>query len=275
MTDSVRLPAVAGLFYPNSARELRSFLESFKPNSTFTLKSRLKACVLPHAGLMYCGDLIANAIPYIQASAPRTIIICGPSHHHPFDGASIYDGKGYQTPLGVVPMDQSACQSLKQECAFVQHVPQAHTREHCIEVILPFLQHYCDDSFQIVPMVTGTMGKLEWLGLAHWFKTQLSDDALVIASSDFSHFNDQSTALRMDTVGKDAIMTGDPNVLLDASNQKKTALCGYYSVLAMMAGLGPSHYHHLGYHTSADISGDYESVVGYHSIGVFEEGSSL
>lgn len=264
MTYLVREPAVAGLFYPHSASELRSLIDSFLSKNSNNTVLNLVGCILPHAGLAYCGHLIASLMPTLSSRSFKRLLILGPSHHIAFDGASIYAGSAYRTPLGDIPIDFQGRDGLFNALNYCRFLPSVHANEHCVEVLLPFFQMAFDHPFELLPIVTGQLSDQQLKDLTRWISEYIDADTLVVASSDFSHFYSASIAERLDECSKQAILSGSLNTLDRAVQLGDAELCGAAAVKCLMALYPNAQVQHLGYQHSGALSGDLDSVVGYH-----------
>jgi AmmeMemoRadiSam system protein A/AmmeMemoRadiSam system protein B len=211
--------------------------------------------VSPHAGYIYSGGVAAAGYYQIDRST-KTVILLGPSHRVPLEGASIPDVAAYETPLGEVPLANAA--TRLQALSFVGSVPLAHQQEHSLEVQLPFLQVMLKD-FNIVPILTNGADPK---ALASAIAPFISQHTLVVASSDLSHYFSYDTARSLDTTCTNAI-TGSR-----FSDMASCQACGKDAVLTLMhlaelKGWGSTL---IDYKNSGDTAGDKRRVVGYASI---------
>ncbi len=279
--QKVRKPAVAGSFYPASAREIQSMIGPWlHPVADGPAP---QAVIVPHAGYVYSGEVAASAFNRIpRGHAYKRIFLLGPSHRVGFNAASVQTQFPYaETPLGQVPVDIEIGKELisNGDGAFIFRV-DAHDREHCLEVQLPFLQSLFKEVPPIVPIVIGSQ-RLDVLEkLAEALEPYFNGDNLFIISSDFSHYPSYEDAKKSDLFMAEAITTGGLEEFLDALRQvnkmdyagEDTAACGANAIatlLSMMDAQGPGYFQaeHVMYRNSGDsVYGDKDRVVGYNSI---------
>jgi len=259
----IRRPAVAGSFYPAPARSLRNQVEEFLRNVEGPALSRVRAIIAPHAGYVYSGQVAAHAYAALKGSWKRVVVI-SPSHQLTFDGISAYPGEAYQTPLGKMELDLEALARLEERLPSLRYLSEAHRDEHALEVQLPFLQIVLSEA-KLIPLVMGSqdIATARMLGKA---LAEALPDALVVASSDLSHYKNDATARILDGVIAEYINSFDPVGLLDSVRNGKSAACGAGPMAAAMFFA-----HHRGatdgkvleYATSARVTGDTDQVVGY------------
>jgi AmmeMemoRadiSam system protein B len=198
----VREPVVAGMFYPSDPRELRRDVNRYLGNVEKThIDGRVVALISPHAGYPYSGQVAAYAYKLMEGMDFDDVLVISPSHRVDFVGASIYDGSGYETPLGIVPIDRELSRRMSQQSKIIDYIPQAHAREHSLEVQIPFLQSVLK-GFSLVPMV---MGPTWNPGVCR----QLSDAiirsiegrrVIIIASSDLTHSYNYQRVVAQDEI---------------------------------------------------------------------------
>jgi hypothetical protein len=252
----IRQPAVAGLFYPADAAELRRTVDALLASSA-PRGPAPKALILPHAGYVYSGPVAASG--YAELAPLRAVvhrvILLGPTHRVPFEGVAISSADVYLTPLGPVPVDIGALDALV-GLAQVRLLDAAHLREHSLEVHLPFLQSVLED-FKVVPLVVGEASPdavaevLErlWGGR----------ETLIVVSSDLSHYHDYATAQRLDAETTRRIET------LSRAEIDGEHACGCRPVNGLLLaarshGLVPRV---LDLRNSGDTAGPRDRVVGY------------
>ena len=276
----MRKPAVAGSFYPSSAKEIDSMLDPWLSPSGGKAP---QALIVPHAGYVFSGEVAASAFSRIpRGHAYKRIFLIGPSHQVGFAGASVDTLYSYaETPLGQVPIDVSLGEELvrKGKGVFLSR-RDAHDGEHCLEVQLPFLQKVFDEVPPIVPIIIGTQRLSLLREIADILKPYFTEDNLFIISSDFSHYPSYEDARASDLYVADAICGGGLAEFIkalqhiDKINYKgeDTAACGAAAIavlLDIMDGKGRRYYQseHVMYRNSGDSPyGDKDRVVGYNSI---------
>ena len=280
-TQKVRKPAVAGSFYPLSAKEIQSMIGPWL-NRTSDTPAPL-ALIVPHAGYVFSGEVAASAYSRIpRGHSYKRIFLIGPSHRVGFGGASVDTLYSFaETPLGRVPIDVSMGQKLIREGngSFTTR-SDAHDREHCLEVQLPFLQTVFKDVPPIVPIVISSQRLDVLMGIAEELEPYFSDENLFIISSDFSHYPSYEDARKSDLYLADAIVSGglekflNALVYIDKMDYKgeDTAACGANAIAVLLSimdakGRGLFTAEHVMYRNSGDSPyGDKDKVVGYNSI---------
>jgi AmmeMemoRadiSam system protein B len=285
MTSAVRTPAVAGRFYPGRAeellREVREFTSSDKiPVAT----SRISAigCVAPHAGYIYSGG-VAGAV-YSRLEVPERCVILCPNHTGKGRPLAIMASTVWQTPLGEVAADADMGARLLRRFPALQEDSAAHRAEHAIEVQLPFLQALRPE-VKIVPIAIGTsdFDVLRGLGeaLADVIADRLEEDqeedheqdqdekVLIIASSDMNHYESDAITRVKDHKAIERVLAMDARGLWEVVMNEEISMCGFGPTIVMLTAakiLGATSATLVKYATSGDVSGDYESVVGYAGI---------
>ena len=256
----IRKPAVAGMFYPSDRETLEELVSSFICGSGRQADDLITGIVSPHAGYVYSGAVAGAAF----ASAPDdvgTVIIIAPTHRYPVMGASVYNGEGYETPLGIAPVQKEITSRLLE--AGLGFQPEAHRGEHSAEVQIPFIQVRWPDS-SIVVILQGSVSADYSRQLAEIisFATRGFDNTLIIASSDLSHFHSIDIAEKKDRKIIEAFVSGNPPNMEAALAQGGEA-CGRGPILTLMNYAAGSRFGEIMWETSARESGDSSSVVGY------------
>ena len=282
----VRMPAVAGAFYPADADTLRETVVSFLSEaSSAEADKEVQAVIVPHAGYVYSGSTASEAIKAIPSDAVyKRIFLLGPSHRAAFDGASVNNAfDSYATPLGQVKVDNETVDSLLHADPVFTYVPEAHAREHCLEVQLPFLQVHLQHVPPIVPVIIGTQDLAKLRRIAQVLQPYFTSDNLFVISSDFSHYPSYEDANRVDKATGEAIESGSLRKFLDAleKNARKgvprlaTSACGQSPIavlLLLMEGRKDLQVRHLAYCNSGDaVYGDRDRVVGYHAFSIVKK----
>jgi hypothetical protein len=258
--EAVRPAAVAGLFYPSEPEALQYMVAKLLKEAGGTrVAGRIRGLVSPHAGYVYSGIVAAAGYRQVDPSF-KTVILLGPSHRFPLEGASIPAVKAYRTPLGEVPLAKLAC-TLQDE-PLIASVPQAHTREHSLEVQLPFLKVVLED-FHVVPILTNDADPE---ALAAILVPHIDNDTLVVASSDLSHYHAYERAVGLDRLFTAAVPA------LKFSDASQCEACGKQAVLTLMhiAKIKGWEGALIDYKNSGDTAGSKNQVVGYASIAFVE-----
>ncbi len=262
----LRKPAVAGLFYPSNPQKLKNevlqFLNTSVPSA---YPSKVFGIVSPHAGYVYSGATAAYGFNLLKDKKIKTVIIISPSHREYFPGVSIYNGDGYETPLGVVPINQEMADNLIEGRENIFRGVEGHRDEHAIEVQLPFLQCVLED-FSIVPVVMGDQSKIFVEALANKLNDVMDENTLLVASSDLSHYYNSTEADKKDSIIEKDINDFNSEQLAIDLNNKKCEACGAGPIMSVMktaelrniSGTSVMHRTHSGI-----VSGDNEQVVGY------------
>ncbi|MFH1071472.1 MAG: AmmeMemoRadiSam system protein B [Candidatus Glassbacteria bacterium] len=267
---AVRKPAVAGTFYPADTEELKVDIKSYLAQVMVDRSDKdIVALVAPHAGYMYSGPVAAHAYRQVQGKAYESVVVISPSHRESFDFSSIFNGNAYETPLGSVPVDHSLVEELigaGEKSVKASGEGHLHSEEHALEVHIPFLQTVLGE-FKLVPIVMGSQSRSSCRELGRALARVLAGrNALVVASTDLSHFHDQNFAGSLDKIVIGHIGAFDPDGLLDDIEAHKCEACGAGPVAAAMYAareMGATRAENLYYATSGDISGNYTRVVGY------------
>ena len=263
----VRRPVVSGQFYPGSANELRKMIKSLVQDEAS--KIEVVGLISPHAGYIYSGAVAAATISRIEFK--DTFIILGPNHTGAGSPFALMKEGFWETPLGRVEIDSELAQGLLDESDYLSDDPTAHQYEHSIEVQLPFLQYFKPD-VKIVPITLahapGTIFKELGKSIAKVVK-KLGREAIILASSDMTHYEPQQSAEKKDREAIEAILSLDEDELLRRIDSLGISMCGYgpaTSLISAAKELRAGEAELIKYQTSGDISGDYSSVVGYAGI---------
>ena len=276
---STRFPAVSGLFYPSSKDSLikqieNCFLSHIGPGSLPRLnpkgKREIVALVVPHAGYMYSGPVAAHSyFSLAEDGKPEIIVILGPNHTGIGSGVSIMISGKWRTPLGDVEIDEDTAKTIVEKSKFVDIDELAHTHEHSIEVQLPFLQYVLRD-FKFVPICMMMQDLRTSRDVGEAIASSIKDkNAIIIASTDLTHYEDQKSASIKDRSVIESILSLDEEKLERIITEMNVSMCGPGPVAAAIYAaklLGAKSAYLLKYATSGDITGDYSSVVGYTSI---------
>ena len=225
----IRPPAVAGLFYPDQKIELDRQIAIYLENAPdVTIPGRIFGIVAPHAGYMYSGGVAAHAYRQIVDADIDTVAVISPSHREYFTEISVYDGSAYTTPLGNVPVAHDLAVELAGFNPQIILSEKGHRfEEHALEVQLPFLQNALED-FRLLPVVMGEHSHDNIETLAAGLGSVLKDrKALVVASSDLSHFYTAGKAETLDHQVSELVNAydaerGDIQILLSGAAEETT-----------------------------------------------------
>jgi len=262
----IRKPSVAGSWYPGSAPALAAAVNRYLAPIDRDLDGGLVAIVCPHAGLMYSGPVAAHAYRLLRDRRFEVAVLVGPAHFVGFEGVAIVPSGGFETPFGVARIDAACAADVMDAATVVREHPTAHVREHSLEMQLPFLQHLAPDAM-IVPLLMGHQNADTADALGEGLARALRGRrALLVASTDLSHYQNADTAARLDRVVIDCVSRFDADGLQAALTVRPEHACGGGPTVAVMraAGqLGARDAVVLNYADSGDVSGDKSAVVGY------------
>jgi MEMO1 family protein len=269
MDSAIRLPAVAGQFYPGRPDELSNDIRGYTVANTE--KRRALGCVVPHAGYMYSGH-VAGAV-YSTLELPKKFVILCPNHTGKGAPLATMSEGVWRTPLGDAPIDTELAKALKSKFPLLTEDDTAHQTEHAIEVEIPFLQALTKE-FSFVPIAVG-IGRLEVLQalgkvIADAIKTS-AEPILIIASSDMNHYESDSVTREKDHKAIGRVLALDPVGLLETVQREHITMCGHGPTVAMLTAarrLGATKAELMKYATSGDVSGELDQVVGYAGIAV-------
>jgi AmmeMemoRadiSam system protein B len=262
----LRLPAVAGRFYPSDPVELTKMVRGYVPAERASARVHAKACLAPHAGYMYSGQ-VAGAV-FSRVALPKKIVILGVRHYPRGERAAILSRGAWRTPLGDAPIDEALADELRAACPLLREDDVAHSGEHSLEVQLPFLQ-VLDAGFMFVPVALGTIQFDELLAIGEGIGRVLraaGDEVLVVTSSDMNHYEDDATTRTKDGKAIERLLAMDARGLYEICRSEKISMCGLGPAVAMLTALtamGATEAQLVHYATSGDVSGDRGAVVGY------------
>jgi AmmeMemoRadiSam system protein B len=260
----IRRAAVAGAFYPGDPERLRAqatdLVQWDHP------KVRAIGAVVPHAGYIYSGRVAG--VVYARLAFPDVFVILGPNHTGLGAGAAIMTDGQWETPLGRVPIDTDLARTILQRSQTMEEDHLGHQREHSIEVQLPLLQGFgLPFSFVPICLFSSEYAVCQDVGLAVAEAVTRSDrSVLIVASSDMSHYMAQEQAKVKDRLAIEAIVARDPERLHRVVRQEGITMCGFHPTTAMLIAaraLGAISAELIRYATSADVTKDDSSVVGY------------
>ena len=296
--DTVVRPATqANRFYTGDAQELSDEVDSLLARHQDDVKySNVAALIVPHAGYYFSGNVAASAYMAIDPKKQyKRIFLLGPSHHEWLDGASVNtEADYYATPLGQVKVDHETAMKLTTtddtDLTDFFYRPEAHDREHCLEVQLPFLKRLFTLNSSllevppIVPIVISTNDYDKLKRIAEVLKPYFTDENLFVISSDFSHYPKYEDACEVDARTGKAVESGDVEEFIATINANArsgkrnltTSACGEFAIITLMLMLD-NHYEvkHLMYQNSGDIDNhDHSRVVGYHSFAILRHDST-
>jgi AmmeMemoRadiSam system protein B len=265
----IRLPAVAGRFYPDDPARLRVAVDSLLVSGGEKKKIRARACLVPHAGYVYSGSVAAEV--YRRIEIPGRVILIGPRHFPRGAPLAILSDGEWQTPLGMAPIDHLLAENIVRAFPLLREDAVAHSSEHSLEVQLPFLQRLAP-SFAFVPIVIGPARWEQLEALGHALATVIaaeSEPVLLIASSDMNHYESDAVTRVKDHKAIDPILALEPRKLFDTVREERISMCGYAAAVATVIAareLGATQAELVRYATSGEVNGDLQGVVGYAGI---------
>ncbi len=263
----LRNPVVSGQFYPASKKQLTCEIEKYV--SKKSSKEKTLGIVSPHAGYMYSGE--TAALTLAKAELPDNIIILGPNHTGAGARFSIMAHGVWNTPMGNININGELAEIILNKTNLVKEDEEAQIYEHSIEVQLPIIQ-YLKTGFRFVPIVVsyGDIKQYQEIGYAIASAIEdIEEEALIIASSDMTHYESSETAKRKDDMAIESILALDEVELFNRVHKHNISMCGYGPVCVMLASskkLGAKRAELIKYTNSGETTGDFAQVVGYAGI---------
>jgi len=271
----------AGLFYPKDPHEIRVAITQYlKQADIQSPQQKPFGIICPHAGYPYSGPVAAYSYKAVQNFQYDAVIVISPCHVDYFEFASIYDGDSYETPLGSLKVDKSIARQMVSDDKFVRISSKGHgigmngRAEHSIEVQLPFLQMTLGN-LPIVPIVLGTMNRnvIQTLG-QQLHKVAQSNNILIVASSDLSHYHSYSDCKKIDQKFIETLQHFSVDELYSKLKAGTVEACGGGPICALMIaaqGNNADQVEILHYANSGDVPfGDRSRVVGYLSAAFYK-----
>jgi AmmeMemoRadiSam system protein B len=273
--SDVRQPAVAGAFYPGDADELREAVHALLMEAeatTATARAHV-GIVAPHAGYFYSGAIAGKV--FAATNIPRRVIVLAPNHTGRGARCAVWSRGAFVLPGDLIPVDEELCQRLiaAEVVPRFTHDREAHSREHALEVELPFIRARRHDAL-ITPIILGGLDGDECVALGRALAAvvgELGEEALVVASSDMSHYLPDDVTRKIDRRPIEAMLACDPQRLYEVVTSEDISMCGILPVTTMLSyarARGATRGQLVAYGTSADASGDRARVVGYAAVTV-------
>jgi AmmeMemoRadiSam system protein B len=270
-TMTIRPAAVAGTWYPASAGALAHEVDQYVERASDGPSGAIRAIVAPHAGIMFSGPVGACAYKAAAKHQYDVAVLVGPSHFVAFEGVALYPDGAFASPFGPIAIDTAAAAAIG-AADVVRALPSVHAREHSLEMQLPFLGRLLP-GLPIVPLLMGQQDRSTIERLAQALADGLaSRRALLVASTDLSHYFDAATAATLDGAVCDCIAAFSPERLLDVfercpeGERGRRVGCGIgpaISVMMAARALGAKQARVLRYAHSGEVSRDFDGVVGY------------
>jgi len=260
----IRRSVIAGSWYPGSADELRRTIDGFLGKvPEGKVAGELIGLIAPHAGYIYSGQVAAYAYKQLEGMSFNKVVIISPVHQFSPGSYIVTTKRYYQTPLGLVEVDAQTVEAIGKEIS-LSRVDQ--DTEHSLEIQLPFLQRVLGD-FKLVPIMLGDQALSACQALSEALaKAIKGENALLVASTDLSHYHNYDTAVRLDKVVLKHVEAFDPEGLARDLAAGRCEACGGGPVIATMLtakALGADKAEVLKYANSGDVTGDRWRVVGY------------
>jgi AmmeMemoRadiSam system protein B len=262
---------IAGRWYPADSKRLASSVDDFIANAQLPeIKGRVIAVMAPHAGHVYSGAVAGYAFRALQGKGPEMVVVVSPMHQ-PYSHPLLTSAhQAYQTPLGPISIDQQASADLNNRLEGKLGFGLTAVRndaEHSLEIELPFLQRALESDFLLLPIMVRDQSPRVGQALGEALAEVVEErEALLVASTDLSHFYDQQQAEEFDAEVLRRVEAFDPLGVLMAEEEGKGFACGRNALAAVLwaaEGLGANSVQILKHATSGDVTGDYREVVGY------------
>jgi len=271
--SDIRPSALAGTWYPGDPAQLARAVDAYLDHAEVApIPGRLIGLLAPHAGYRYSGAVAGHAFKLARGLDIDVVALLGPSHY-PYRGRVLATAhRAYSTPLGTVPVAHDLLDVLRRE---IPLETVRESQEHSLENELPFLQRALDQ-FRLLPLMLIDQS----LSIAAALGSALGEllrgqKALLVASSDLSHYYPQAIAAELDAAILSEIEAFNPEGVIRAEEEERGFACGRGAIAAVMIAaraLGADTARVVGYATSGDVTGDYAQVVGYGAAAFFASG---
>jgi len=270
----IRKAARAGMFYPGEREQLKQMLVKLMPDLAKKQTTETIGIMVPHAGYEYSGRVAGSV--YSGIEIPDTVVIIGPNHTGLGSPRAVMTEGAWETPLGVTKIDADLAVQIQKHSKYLEADEDAHSKEHSIEVQLPFIQ-LINPNAKLVPICLADYSPAvcEDIGKAIALPVSKERDVLIVASSDMTHYEPGATAEQKDKIALERILALDPDGLLETVTINDITMCGSGPVAVMLHAcklLGAKNAQLIRYETSGEATGDYSSVVGYAGVIVKRQG---
>jgi AmmeMemoRadiSam system protein B len=267
----IRPSPIAGQWYPADPRRLAQSVDEYLRVAELpTIKGRVVAIMAPHAGHRYSGPVAGYAFAALRGLEPEVVAVVSPMHYAYFETLLTTAHQAYATPLGQIPVDEVGLQAVDSYLEAQLGLTLARVSndpEHSLEIELPFLQRVLKKPFSLLPVmvrehdprVVRVLGSALAQGLQ-------GRKALLVASTDLSHFYPQKIANQLDAEVLKRVEAFDPLGLLQVEKEGKGFACGRAALAAVLWAaqeMGANEARVIYHATSGDVTGDYDQVVGY------------
>ncbi len=266
-TLDIRPSPIAGTWYEGTSKSLAARVDEYLAQAQLSeIKGDLIGVIAPHAGHKYSGPVAAHAFAALRGLSPDLVVILSPFHSFAPYPLITTSHQAYATPLGNIEVDKETIAELQKNLD-IPISPIPNDKEHSLEIELPFLQRVLKNEFKLLPIMVRapeeSVAKKLGLALARTLKKK---NAIIVASTDLSHFYDQQTAHIFDHEMLRCFESFDPSSIFETEQTGKGYACGHAAVAAALWAtqmLGANQVQILNYATSGDVTKDYSSVVGY------------
>lgn len=267
----VRPSPISGTWYPGDPEKLAQSIDRYLHEVVIApIPGEIMGVIAPHAGHRYSGQVAAHAFRYLEGLTPEVVAVISPLHHPHLSQVLTTGHDAYGTPLGNVPVDHALLKRFEAELIENEGIEVSYVKndgEHSLEIELPFLQRVLPQPFRLLPLMLRDQSRPTVEAVGHALGNVLTDQsAILVASSDLSHFYPQPMAQRLDAELLSRIGAYDPSAVLSAEEEGVGFACGRAAVSAALwacKDLGADSVKVLHHATSGDVTGDYHSVVGY------------
>lgn len=277
-----RKPSVSGIFYSSNKEQLVDELKGCFTNKIFgpgrlppsDQVRKIYGMVSPHAGYLYSGSVAANGYYSVSSSRFNNVILVGPNHYGLGSSVATTMNGIWESPIGDVMVNPQVAKDIASRATSMDFDEFAHSRDHCLEVQIPFLL-FTTEKFRMVPIILTNQDEYLALELGSAISDTVNeciskgDEFMLIASSDFTHYESNSEAHRKDSQLIKSILSLDITAFYYTLRQYNVSACGYGAIATVMVAaknLGATRGELIRYATSGDVTGDKSSVVGYSSI---------
>lgn len=270
-TATIRPSPIAGTWYSANPKQLRETVDGYIERAVLpNLPGEVIALVAPHAGYQYSGAVAGHAFKSVKGKSFDVVAVVSPMHQYHPQPILTSAHRAYRTPLGELHLAMGKLEEindgLKKNMGLVL-TAVANDQEHSLEIELPFLQCSLDGDFDLIPImlrdqtreIAAELGQI----LAHAIK---DNSCLMVASSDLSHFYSETKAKQLDDRVLQALVDFSPDRLFDLREKGQGHACGLAPIATVLWAakeLGATDVTLLSYDTSASVTGDHSSVVGY------------
>jgi AmmeMemoRadiSam system protein B len=274
----LRPSPIAGTWYDGSPKKLVASVDAYLDAAQLPeINGNIIAVIAPHAGHVYSGAVAAYAFAAIRELTPDLVVVLSPFHNVASYPLLTTKHQAYSTPLGNIEVDRAALLDLQLNLDF-PITAISNDREHSLEIELPFLQRALKNEFKLLPIMVRAQESEIAKKLGHALAQTIGKkNALIVASTDLSHFYDQQTAKILDEEMLKRFESFNPESIFEAEQTGKGFACGHAAVAAMLwaaRDLGANKVQILKYATSGDVTGDHSSVVGYGAAVVLRSAAS-